>query len=79
MSMRDDVHRSGELHRLRRLCPGLPVGAIEPDYRLTADKKFWIDVNRKRAAETPIPHRAPAAAARRRRAPARTRTMTSDL
>jgi ferredoxin len=30
------------------------VGAIEPDYRLAADKKFWIGVNRKRAAETPL-------------------------
>ena len=34
--------------------PACPVGAIEPDYRLAADKKFWIDVNRKRAAETPV-------------------------
>ena len=33
--------------------PACPVGAIEPDYRLPADKKFWIEVNRKRAAETP--------------------------
>jgi ferredoxin len=32
----------------------LPVNAIEPDYRLAADKKVWIDVNRKRAAETPV-------------------------
>jgi len=28
--------------------------STEPDYRLAADKKFWIDVNRKRAAETPV-------------------------
>ena len=34
--------------------PVCPVNAIEPDYRLAADKKFWIDVNRKRAAETPV-------------------------
>jgi ferredoxin len=34
--------------------PACPVGAIAPDYRLPVDKKFWIDVNRKRAAETPV-------------------------
>jgi ferredoxin len=33
--------------------PVCPVGAIEPDYRLPEDKKFWIGVNRERAAETP--------------------------
>jgi ferredoxin len=34
--------------------PACPVGAIAPDYRLPAHQKFWIDINRKRAAETPV-------------------------
>ena len=34
--------------------PICPVGAIEPDYRLSSDKKRWIDINRQRAAETPV-------------------------
>ncbi len=34
--------------------PACPVDAIAQDYRLAADQKFWIDVNRKCAAETPV-------------------------
>jgi NAD-dependent dihydropyrimidine dehydrogenase PreA subunit len=30
------------------------VGAIKPDYRLAADEKHWIAVNRQRASKTPV-------------------------
>lgn len=34
--------------------PVCPVGAIQADYMLPADKKDWIGINRARAAETPV-------------------------
>ncbi|ACM40224.1 MULTISPECIES: ferredoxin family protein [Rhizobium/Agrobacterium group] len=34
--------------------PVCPVGAIHASYLLPADKQEWIEINRRRAAETPV-------------------------
>jgi ferredoxin len=34
--------------------PACPVGAIKPAHQLPPDKRMWIDINRRRAAETPV-------------------------
>lgn len=34
--------------------PACPVGAIHAAYLLPADKKDWAEINRRRAAETPV-------------------------
>ena len=34
--------------------PVCPVGAIKPAHHLPADKREWIEINRRRAAETPV-------------------------
>ncbi|WP_234195912.1 indolepyruvate ferredoxin oxidoreductase subunit alpha [Pseudacidovorax sp. NFM-22] len=34
--------------------PICPVGAIQADFLLAADKKEWIGINRERAALTPV-------------------------
>jgi ferredoxin len=34
--------------------PACPVGAIHAVYLLPADKKDWIEINQRRAAETPV-------------------------
>ena len=34
--------------------PVCPVGAIHPSHQLPAEKREWIEINRVRAAETPV-------------------------
>ncbi len=34
--------------------PVCPVSAIHADYLLTPDKREWIEINRRRASETPV-------------------------
>src|SRR3984957_11324315 len=75
----DDLHRPGKLHRLRRLRAGLPGWRHRP--RLSSGgRKEVLDRRQPQArGRNADPRRAPATAARRRRAPARTWTMTESV